>query len=411
MTGHIMKRREHGEGSILERGPNTFRLRYRLGGKRYSVTFKGTRVEARAELRKLIRSTDTGQHVAPDKMTVAEWIEHWIKIGCPNRKKKTPRTRTAERYAQLLRGRVVPAIGATRLQRLQPTAIDALYEGLAGKVAPRTACHVHVVLSACLNAAVGAGLLAASPMSRVTKFPSADESTRGQNLDRDTLAALVQSFRHSTLYPIVAVAAFTGARRNEILALRWSDLDPGRKAKSSNETDEPPKLRIERAIDETKEHGRTLKSPKTARGSRVIQIDDGLLALLLRERDEHLRAFAGVPADAAVDLSLVKLPADALMFPSTAGDTLDLTRLRDPHAVTREFCRQARKRGFARLRFHDLRGSHETILLDQGVPVHVVAARGGHDPAVLLRTYAKRNPKADASAAAIIGELSKGALA
>jgi hypothetical protein len=57
-----------------------------------------------------------------------------------------------------------------------------------------------------------------------------------------------------------------------------------------------------------------------------------------------------------------------------------------------------------------LRGSHETALLDAGVPVHVVAARCGHDPAVLLRSYAKRTKKADTSAAAVIGTLSKGVL-
>jgi hypothetical protein len=44
------------------------------------------------------------------------------------------------------------------------------------------------------------------------------------------------------------------------------------------------------------------------------------------------------------------------------------------------------------------------------VPVHVVATRCGHDPAILLRTYARRTKKADTSAAAIIGALSKGAL-
>jgi len=62
------------------------------------------------------------------------------------------------------------------------------------------------------------------------------------------------------------------------------------------------------------------------------------------------------------------------------------------------------------LRFHDLRGSHETALLDRGVPVHVVAARCGHDPAVLLRNYAKRTKKADTSAAAVIGELTQSIL-
>jgi integrase len=163
-------------------------------------------------------------------------------------------------------------------------------------------------------------------------------------------------------------------------------------------------------MEETKAGGRTVKAPKTERGVRTIEIDGGLAAMLIREREKHQRLAAGIPDGAKVDLSLVKLPKDSLMFPSMAGETIDLARLRDAHAVTREFCRQARKRGFAKLRFHDLRGSHETILLDKGVPVHVVAARCGHDPAVLLRSYAKRTRKADTSAAAVISQLSKNAL-
>ena len=82
-----------------------------------------------------------------------------------------------------------------------------------------------------------------------------------------------------------------------------------------------------------------------------------------------------------------------------------------PGNVTKEFRRRARKLGFPKLRLHDLRGTHETLLLDAGVPVHVVAARCGHDAAVLLHTYAKRTRKADVSAAAIISALSKGILA
>jgi hypothetical protein len=62
---------------------------------------------------------------------------------------------------------------------------------------------------------------------------------------------------------------------------------------------------------------------------------------------------------------------------------------------------------FKKLRFHDLRGTHKTLLLDRGVPVHVVAARCGHDPAVLLRNYAKRTAKADTNAASVIGKSRK----
>jgi integrase len=191
----------------------------------------------------------------------------------------------------------------------------------------------------------------------------------------------LQGFKGSTLFGIVATAAFTGARRNEVLALQWTDLDVENKT-----------LRIERAIEETRQHGLVLKGPKTERGKRTIAIDDDLVALLLVEREKHLRVVAGVSDTSSVDLALVKLPKGALMFPNppTRGESFSFTRFRNPRNTTKEFVRKATALGFPGLRLHDLRGSHETALLDAGVPVNVVAARCGHDPAVMLRSYAKR---------------------
>src|SRR5689334_20470415 len=104
------KRREHGDGGIDERGPNTFRLRYRVNGRRFTVTFKGTRAEAKTELRRLIRTGDVGEHIAPDKITVGDWIKHWLEIGAPGRRKKRAGRRAHERYSQLLNCHVVPTL-------------------------------------------------------------------------------------------------------------------------------------------------------------------------------------------------------------------------------------------------------------------------------------------------------------
>jgi integrase len=388
------RHRGYRDGGIDARGKDCWRLRYRINGKRFTKTVRGTLSEARKVLRDLLHSGDTGTHVDPSKVTLDQWVEQWIATGAPGRRQQKVGRRTAERYSELLRCHVVPTLGSRRLQQLQATEIDALYVALAATLKPRTAHHVHTVLSACLGTAVRKGLVTVSPMARVEKVPSPGESDHGAVLDAEELRKLLEGFRGSVLYPIVAVAAFTGARRNEILALRWSDLDVANKT-----------LRIERALEETKA-GLTFKAPKTKRGFRTIAIDDDLIALLVAERERHLRIVAGVPDGATViDLGLVKLPEGALIFPSPVE--FDFTRPRDPHAVTRGFVKRARRLGFAKLRFHDLRGSHETHLLDAGVPVHVVAARCGHDPAVLLRNYAKRTRKADVSAAAVIGRLSK----
>jgi integrase len=315
------------------------------------------------------------------------------------RKRGLVNARTLERYRDLLRLHILPTLGDRPVQQIAATELDALYTKLEQTLAPGTVRFAHGVLGACMNVAVRKGLLVSNPVTRADP-PRANDDDVGQVLDQEQLSALVDGFRHATLYPLVATAAFTGARRNELLALQWSDFNAAGKT-----------LTIARALEITKVHGRRYKEPKTDRGRRTIAIDDNLVNLLCQEREKHLRLVAGVAGDLAVDLSLVKLPGGALVFPSLAGDDLDLTRPRHPQAVTGEFVKRARKLGFARLRFHDLRGTHETMLLDAGVPVHVVAARCGHDPAVLLRVYAKRTKKADTSAAAILGAMSKAMLA
>jgi len=80
-----MTKRSYGEGGIDQRGENSFRLRYRIGEKRFAKTFHGTLADAKKQLRALLRSGDTGEHVAPTRDTLTAWAEHWLAIGCPGR--------------------------------------------------------------------------------------------------------------------------------------------------------------------------------------------------------------------------------------------------------------------------------------------------------------------------------------
>jgi integrase len=367
----MTKRRGYGDGGIDERGENVFRLRYRVDGKRFTKTFRGTSTEARKELRRLIRSGDVGEHIAPDKVTLGEWIDRWFVLlnrqqtEGESRRRGLVSNRTVERYEQLLHGHVVPALGSRPLQSIQASEIDDLYVALEKKLAPRTVAHLHSILGACFKAAVRKGLVASSPVARA-EAPQPGESNHGTVLDKDQLRTLLEGFRGSTLFPIVVTLALTGARRNEVLALQWQDLDV------TNKT-----LRIERAIEQTTKYDLAIKEPKTKRGKRTIAIDDDLIALLCSEREKLLRVHAGVPDGAPVNLSLMKLPDGALMFPTppVAGESFSFTALRTPSTVTKAFLRNVKKLGFPGLRLHDLRGSHETLLLDNGTPIHVVAER------------------------------------
>jgi integrase len=408
MTAQNNRRRDYGDGSIDARGPDTWRLRWRVAGKRFSATFKGSKRDAQAELRRRLKAADDGQHIEPSKITLREWADRWLALlerqvddaPAPARRKRgLVNAKTLERYAELMRLHIIPTLGARRLQQITAPEIGALYVKLEAKLSSSTVHAVHVVLGACLNAATRKGLLIANPAQKADAPATGDDGAAGQVLEQDELSRLLDGFRGRALYSIVATAAFTGARRGELLALQWADFDLANKT-----------LTIRRALEETKAYGKRFKGPKTDRGIRTIAIDDNLVALLSAERDKHRRIIAGVGEAEAVDLSLVKLPESALIFPSAAGKQIDLTRPRHPEAVTKNFATRAAKLGFSELRFHDLRGTHETMLLDAGVPVHVVAARCGHDPAVLLRVYAKRTRKADTSAAAVIGALSRNVL-
>ena len=394
MNGHIQQRgtsiarRPHGDGGIDRRGENIYRLRYRVGGKRYNKTFHGTLTEARRELRRLLKSADDGGHVAPAKKTLREWANEWIKLKTAER-----RAKTVARYAELLVMHVLPKLGDRPLQQIKPIEIQLLYSELS-ELAPRTRHHVGTVLKACLQAAVDIGkLLPVSPAAAIKK-PTVSDSDVGIALDQHQITKLIEGFRHTTLFDLVFLMAFTGMRRSEVLGLRWSDFNSAAKT-----------LRIEQTVEYTRHQPLRFEAPKSERGRRTIILVDTLVALLLRLRSRYERIVAGIP-DGVGDVGvIVKIPDDWLIFHAPDAD---MNAPRHPDAITKQFCQRARKvLGFS-IRLHDLRVSHGTWLLDQGTPVHVVAKRLGHDASVLLKVYAKRTQKGDESAAATIGAMTKG---
>jgi integrase len=95
---------------------------------------------------------------------------------------------------------------------------------------------------------------------------------------------LVAAFKGHSIYPIVATAAFTGARKGEMLALRWIDVNLDARTISTTRKVEEVKVR---GGDGTRRKPiRRVKGPKTKRGIRTIQIDSGLCGLLRLERGE-----------------------------------------------------------------------------------------------------------------------------
>jgi integrase len=279
-----MTKRTYGNGSMQQRGENSWRLRYYVGDIRHALTFRGTKKEATEKLRGLLSDADKGTHVAPDKTTLRQWAEDWIKLKAAERQHKT-----VARYEDLLKKHVLPKLGDRPLQQIKSIEIQLLYAEMSA-LAPRTRHHVGTVLKACLQAAVDIGkLLQINPAAAIKK-PSASESDVGQALEQEKIKTLVDGFRGSTLFDFTFLMAFTGMRRGEALALRWSDFNPAAKT-----------LRIERALEYTMKFGLRFKVPKSERGKRTIVLDDTLVALLLRMRERYQRVVAGAPDGAEVE--------------------------------------------------------------------------------------------------------------
>jgi len=397
-----MKRGTYGSGSIEQLGPNRFRLTHYIGGRRQREWVNGTRSDANRRLRELTARADAGEHVPSSRTTLKTWAAEWLALlargeasGMRRKGRVTPRTR--ERYRELLASYVFPTLGDRPIQKLTPTEIDHLYIALERKLSAATVRHVHTALKACLATAVRKGVLVNNPAGRADA-PRKIDPEIGRALSVEEVTRLLAGFAGTVYHSIVATAVMTGARLSELLALRWSDV---------NFTAHT--ITISRAIERTKEFGTVVKEPKSWRGKRTIGIDPALTAILKAQHTQQLRLRAGVSERAVVSLGAVRLPAEALVFPSGSvhGGRFDFARIRNARGLTKATRKRFRKLGFAGLRFHDLRVTHATALLDAGVPVHTVAQRLGNRPDILLRAYAKRASTADERTIKVLATLAR----
>ena len=166
-----MAKRSYGDGGIYTQGKNSWRLRYRVRGKRFNKT---SRESSRMRRKSFAACSARAIPANTSRPITSRWQDgrnSWIEVGAPGRKKQAVGARAIERYDQLLRTHVLPTLGERKLQKIDSTEIDKLYLSLEGKIAPRTARHVHSVLNACLGAAVRTKKLTINPMESTRRSP------------------------------------------------------------------------------------------------------------------------------------------------------------------------------------------------------------------------------------------------
>jgi integrase len=347
MGGHIVKRGSNW-AIVLELGVDHLGKR-----KQKWITFKGTKREAEREMNRLLNEVHTGSYVEPAKMPLKEFLERWL-ADCA-KLKVAPKT--FERYAEIVRTHLVPALGQYQLCKLQPLDIQRYYaEALQsgrrdgkGGLAPMTVLHHHRLLRSALQQAVRWGLLQRNPADAV-EAPR-PEHKEMEALDAEGTAHLLDSAQGGRLYLPVLLAVTTGMRLGEILGVRWQDVDL-----------EAATLSVRQAIQQTRD-GITFKQPKTQKSRRVVKLPSVVVEALRQHqrRQEQIRSLLGTSFH---DHGLVLPQDDGKPWP--------------PRSLSKSFEHLAERAGVPQIRFHDLRHSHASQLLKLGVHAKVVSERLGH---------------------------------
>lgn len=330
------------------------------------------RREAERALAALVAQVDAGQHQPTRAHTVDQLLDAWLAQRSGHLAATTHATYTS--CADL---HIRPALGPTRVDKLRPSHLNRLYDQLTGQgLAPKTVRHVHGTISAALGYAVRWQWVAANVAER-----AGPPAARRPAIVVPTVAQVdaVIAAGPPDMAALVRVAATTGHRRGSLLALRWTDLDLERGSAT-----------FARAVAAVK--GQLIE--KATKADRVDTVTIGPATASVLTAMRHRHAETALACGAALSASAFLWPQDP------AG-----LRPWHPGGVGARWRAACRRAGVTGVRFHDLKHFAASVMLSEGVPMHIVSQRTGTSAATLERVYAHFIPGADAEAAVIMDRL------
>jgi integrase len=386
MRGHIVKRYKSSYTIYLNLGRDP------VTGKRKQlvVSVKGTKRQAEQKLADLIHGMDIGNYIKPNKVTLGEFLGRWMKDYVW--RKLSPRV--AEGYDTIVRCHLIPKLGSIYLTQLRTDHLQTYYsETLAagrvdktGGLSAQTLVHHHTILHKALEDAIEQGLLFRNVASLDSAKPPPAEHREMLVWSEDELVTFIQAAKKTPYYALFYVVLFTGMRRSEFMALRWSDIDL-----TTNQ------LSVARTLHQLRDGTLIYRDTKTTKSRRTIALTPSTVKLLeeYRKTQEAKRAA----------LHMQPLKSDDLVFCKPDGSELR------PNTISRAWVDLAVRAGVKRIRLHDARHTHASIMLKQGTPAKVVQERLGHaNVGITLDTYSHVAPGMQEDAALRFDDIARGKL-
>ncbi len=372
-------------GSIIKRG-STYSVVLDLGrgpdGKRLRRWHSGYATRRAAERARvdLLAKLDSGGYVDPSRATVAEYLRSWLEHVGHQRAGATH-----ERYEYVCERYLLPHLGALRLQQLQPLHVQQTYDlleergGKGGRpLQPGTVALCHRVLRRALKQAVRWQLVNRNVCEQVD--PPTPGRGRPSGLEPEHTRVLLEAARGvgGWLAVFVTVGVVTGARRGELLGLRWADVDL-----------EHGTATIRRSLGVVR--GQLVYSPpKTQAGERTLQLPAFAHAALKAHRAQQaqLRLAFGAAYDTASDLVICREDGSPLR----------------PDYVTHRFKRLVRDAGLPeQVHAHTMRHGFASLLAAGGEGAADIAKVLGHGDGgqLALRVYIRAQATAASRAAGV----------
>jgi len=364
------KRRANGEGTIFQRKDGRWVAQFMVAGK-WLYKYAHRQSDCRDWLLEMRRRHADGLLLDASGTTVSGFMDHWLDTA-----QASLRPRTALQYRQVIRQHIAPHLGAVKLRDLGAAQVQGLYTRLvAAGVGLRTVQMVHVILHRALGQAVRWGLVGRNATEGVDRPRVERREATTLTVDQvKRLLAAVAGTRWEALYHL---AVYVGLRQGELLGLRWSDIDGN-----------VGRISVARQVQRVAGQGLVFCEPKSRMSRRAVSIGPATLGLLRehRVRIDELRLLAGA-----------RWQEQDLLFPSVVGTPMNARNL------LRQFHSVLARAGLPAVRFHDLRHTSATLLLNEGVHPKLVQARLGHSQIGLtMDTYSHVLPAVDGAVATVI---------
>ncbi|MGH2682726.1 MAG: tyrosine-type recombinase/integrase [Actinomycetota bacterium] len=396
----MSRRRGYGDGTVRQQGRRSWQIRVPLGADpltgawlRHTETITGTKAEAERRRRELRLERDRGTLATPGNKTLEEYLrKEWLTAVSHVSKRGQPLAPTTRRRYGDVVDHVCRLIGDVKLaslrtahvERLRDEMLSETLERKSGEVIPRfspqTVGDILRVLSQALRKAEAKGLI-----SRNWADPTLVDRPAGQPrelppMEEDLAKRILEAVRGEDPWDAaVHLALGLTMRREEVLGLRWPDVDLREGILTVRNT-------ITYTPRQMHEGG-----PKTEAGRRTVPVPAFVGEALRRHRKQQSRR----------RLRLGSAWRDGWDVVVDRGDGAPWL----PPTFSRAWTSFAKKAGFPDIGFHELRHGAATLMLAAGIPDAVAIKLMGHRDTRILRRYQKVVDRLKREAAGKLDEL------